>query len=257
MSGKRFVLIVALVAMFISSTVMAQDPMGSLKVVVKDFYDDTPVVGAQVLITPCNDAGVTDSNGEYLFTSVTPFRGYQIDVEASGFIARSAGFVTVEADHETVSNIPLKQESTISGQVTDGSSPLAGVVVILGVLEGTPPSEYLVAIQAVSTDGSGEYTLENVDEGSYKIVALADDYVRDSADIDAQAGQLHTHNVSLTSGGRSAATTSIVLRSSFSGDPLPCNLSVQGRSSTRVCSRGTGVLFRSEPGLFFHYSGHR
>ena len=221
MSGKRLILIVVIMFMFISSTVMAQDPMGSLKVVVKDFYDDTPVVGAQVLITPCNDMGITDSNGEYLFTSVTPFRSYQIDVEASGFITRSAGFVTVEADQETVANIPLKQESTISGQVTDGSSPLAGVVIILGTLEGTPPSEYLVASQAVTTDGAGEYTLENVDEGSYKIVALADDYVRNIADIEAEAGQTHVHNVTLTSGGSSSATTSIVLRASFSGDPLP------------------------------------
>ena len=56
-SGKRFFLIVAMFCMVIPGTVKAQDPMGSLKVVVKDFYDDTPVVGAQVLITPCNDTG--------------------------------------------------------------------------------------------------------------------------------------------------------------------------------------------------------
>ncbi len=243
MSDKRLILIVVILFMCISSTVMAQDPMGSLKVVVKDFYDDTPVVGAQVLITPCNDMGITDSNGEYLFSSVTPSRSYQIDVEASGFITRSAGFVTVNADQETVANVPLKQESTISGQVTDGSSPLAGVVVILGALEGTPPSEYLVASQAVTTDGSGEYTLENVDEGSYKIVTLADDYVRDIADIDADAGQTHVHNVSLTSGGSSGATTSVVLRSSFSGDPLPLP-SYKGKR-TYFDSRGsTGVVER-------------
>jgi hypothetical protein len=218
---KKLILMVAILFLFTPNAVMAQDPMGSLRVVVKDFYDDTPVVGAQVLISPCNDTGTTDLNGEYRFTSVTPFRGYQIDVEAGGFIAQSTGFVTVEANQETVASVPLKQESTISGQVTDGSLPLAGVVIILGVLEGTPPSEYLVASKAVTTDGSGAYNLQNVDEGSYKIVALADDYVRNMADIEAVAGQTHTHDVTLTSGGSSSATADIVLRSSFSGDPLP------------------------------------
>jgi hypothetical protein len=221
MPTKKLILIAAVFFMFAPNAVMAQDPFGDLRVIVKDFYDDTPVVGAQVLITPCNDIGTTDSNGEYLFTSVTPSRSYQVDVEATGFISRSVGFVTVEADQEAVAQVPLKQESTISGQVTDGSLPLAGVVVILGTIEGTPPSEYLVASQAVTTDGSGEYTLENVDEGSYKIATLADDYVRDMVDIEAEAGQTHTHNVTLTSGGSSSATADIVLRSSFSGDPLP------------------------------------
>ena len=243
MSGKRFFLIAVLLFMVIPSTVMAQDPLGSLKVVVKDFYDETPVVGAQVLITPCNDTGTTDLNGEFLFTSITPFRGYQIDVEAGGYISRSVGFVTVEANQEAVAHVPLKQESTISGQVTDGSSPLADVVIILGTLEGTPPSEYLVASQAVTTDGSGEYTLTNVDEGSYKIVALADDYVRDIADIDAEAGQTHTHNVSLTFGGSSSATTSIVLRSSFSGDPLPLP-SYKGKRTYFDSRDSTGVVER-------------
>ncbi len=221
MCMKKLILIGAILFLFTPNAVTAQDSMGSLRVVVKDFYDATPVVGAQVLITPCNDTGTTDLNGEYLFAPVTPFRGYQIDVEADGFIAQLTGFVTVEANQETVAHVPLKQESTISGQVTDGSLPLAGVVVILGVLEGTPPSEYLVASQAVTTDGSGAYSLENVDEGSYKIVALADDYVRNMADIEAVAGQTHTHDVTLTSGGSSSAIADKVLRSSFSGDPLP------------------------------------
>ena len=174
MLGKRLILIVVLMLMFISSAVMAQDPMGDLQIVVKDFYDDTPVVGAQVLITPCNNIGTTGSSGEYLFTSVTPFRNYQVDVEAVGFIPRSSGFVTVEAGQVTVAHVPLKQESTITGQVTDGSSPLADVTILLGNFEAVGEDQEFVAVKASITDGGGMYSIEHVDEESYKIVDLLD-----------------------------------------------------------------------------------
>ena len=213
MSGKRIILVGVIMFMLISSTVMAQDPMGSLKVVVKDFYDDTPVVGAQVLISPCNDIGITDSNGEYLFTSVTPFRNYQVDVEAVGFISRSAGFVTVEADQEAIAHVPLKQESTIAGQVTDGSSPLADVTILLGHFEAVGEDQEFVAAKAGKTDGGGMYSLEHIDEASYKIVALLDGYLKNIVDLEAAAGQSHVQNFTLVLGGSSSAIISSIFES--------------------------------------------
>jgi hypothetical protein len=204
-----------------ASTALSDEGMGSLRIEVKDFYSGTPIEGSLVFVTPCDYSGVTDSSGKKLFEDVTPFRNYQVDVQAEGYINGISGFISVEPNQETIASIPLKQESAILGQVTDGSSPLADVVIILGKLEGEPGSEYLVAIQAVQTDGTGSYTLKNVDEGPYSILALADDYIRDITDIETEAGQTHTHNLTLTLGDSSSASASIVLRSSFSGDPLP------------------------------------
>ncbi len=213
--------VLVVMVVFSSHISWAQDSMGSLKVVVKDFYDDTPIAGAQVIITPCTDSGVTDVSGEFTLNPVTPSRNYQVDVEADGYIKQSVGFVTVEANRETVSYVPMKQEATISGTITDGSSPVADVVVILGNYESDGESTYFVAKQSTVTGIDGLYSLVNVNEGSYKLVALADDYVKNMVDVAPVAGQNLIRNFSLTWQGSSTATASIVLRAKYNGDPLP------------------------------------
>jgi len=228
----------ALVVMVVFSSHIswAQDPMGSLKVVVKDFYDDTPITGAQVLITPCNDSGVTDANGEFVLDPVTPFRNYQVDVEAAGYIKQSAGFVTVEANRETVSPIPLKQASVIHGQITNGSAPLENAVVILGHLEGTAGAEYFVAQQSVKTDSAGIYTMENVDEGTYKLVALLDSHEKNIFDITVEAGQTKEQNFTLVWQVSSSATALLALNRNTTGAPLP----LPTFKGTRIYADGSG-----------------
>ena len=221
MTFVRNLIILCLALLLPASTALSDDGMGSLRIEVKDFYSGIPIEGAQVLVTPCDYTGTTDTGGELFLEGVTPFRNYQVDVQVDGYIDGISGFISVEPNHETVASIPLKQESTILGQVTNGSSPLADVVIILGNLEGDSGSEYLVASQAVQTDGTGSYSLENVDEGPYTILALADDYIRNITDIEIEAGQTLTHNITLTLGDSSSASASIVLRAGFSGDPLP------------------------------------
>ena len=199
MGGKGSIITaIALIFFTLGSSALAQDPMGSLTVVVKDFYSEAPIVGAQVLITPCNDSGTTDFNGEFVLDPVTPSRNYQVDVEADGYIKQSVGFVTVEADQETVASVPMKQEAGISGTVTDGTSLLADVAVILGNYESDGVSTYFVARQSAITDVDGSYTLESVNEGSYKLVALADDYVKNMVDVAPVAGETLAQNFTLT-----------------------------------------------------------
>ena len=221
MNYLRRVFLTCLAILLLASPAFSDDGMGSLRITIKDFYSDTPLAGAQVLVTPCDYTGITDSRGEVLLEEVTPFRNYQADIQADGYIDGATGFITVESNQETITSIPLKQESIITGKVTDGSSPVANAAIILGNLEGDSGSEYFVASHVVMTDSAGEYSLENVDEGSYKIVALADDYVRHMVDIDAAAGQTHTQDFALLLSESSSATASIVLRRSFSGEPLP------------------------------------
>jgi hypothetical protein len=239
MGGKGNIIATMTLLLFIlSGSAMAQDSMGSLKVVVKDFYTEAPIAGAQVLITPCNDSGTTDFNGEFVLDPVTAYRNYQIDAEADGYIERSVGFVTVEADKETVSYVSMKQEATISGTITDGAAPVANAVLILGHYEFSYGLQYFVADRSDVTDGDGLYTLDNVDEGSYKLFALADDYVKNMVDVDAVAGEVLVQNFSLTMHGDSAAIPSIVLRTGYSGDPLPLptvtgkRIYIDGKGST-------------------------
>ena len=221
MRGKgNITTIIALLFFTLGSSALAQDPMGSLKIVVTDFYTEAPIVGAQVLITPCNDSGTTDFNGEFVLDPVTPSRNYQVDAEADGYIKRSVGFVTVDADKETVASVPMKQEATISGTITDGTSPVADVVVILGNYQTDAELEYFLVSQATVTDSEGLYTLDNVDEGSYKLVALGDGYVKNMVDKDAVAGQSHVQNFTLSFVGSSGATASVAITES-NGDPLP------------------------------------
>jgi len=56
---------ISLVVLFIAQNAFPDEGMGSLRVTVKDFYDSTPIAGARVLITPCNDSGTTDSSGRF------------------------------------------------------------------------------------------------------------------------------------------------------------------------------------------------
>lgn len=221
-----------------AQTVFADSGMGSLKVMVKDFYTEAPIAGAQVFITPCNDTGTTDSKGEFILDPVTPSRNYQVDAEAEGYIKRSVGFVTVEADQETVTYVPMKQEVIISGTVTDGASPVAQAVVILGNYESDEGTGYFAARRSAVTDAEGLYTISTVDEDAYTLVALADDYMKSMVDVEAVAGENLVQNFSLTLQGGSAATAIVTLRTSYSGDPLPLptfkgkRIYIDGRGST-------------------------
>ena len=79
MALTRFLASIGVALLISAQNAFAVEGMGTIRVEVKDFYDSAPIAGAQVLITPCNDSGTTDSTGEYLYTSVTPYRNYQVE----------------------------------------------------------------------------------------------------------------------------------------------------------------------------------
>jgi len=101
MFAIRSLLFVAAAVLIPLTHTIADNGMGSLTVTVKDFRSGTPIEGARILITPCNYSGTTGSRGTLLFEEVTPFRNYQVDVDAEGYIHGAAGFVAVAAAEET------------------------------------------------------------------------------------------------------------------------------------------------------------
>ncbi|MCX5896240.1 MAG: carboxypeptidase-like regulatory domain-containing protein, partial [Proteobacteria bacterium] len=208
MRGKRFIhstvmlLVSVMFICFYSSPGAAQNYLGSIRVQVKDFYSEAPLSGASILITPNNYTATTDAQGEALLEHITPFRNYQIRAEYDGYIAGEIGFVSVYADEETQSIIPLKKKASISGTVKGQGQylkflrwPLKDAAVILGRIENVGGTDTLVGIMTVRTDARGAFRFDNVDENSYKIVALKDGFLRpEILDIPVAAGEDKTHN---------------------------------------------------------------
>jgi hypothetical protein len=178
---------------------LGQEGMGSVTVVVQDFYSGDPIERAQILITPCNYTGSTESNGEAVFDNIVPFRNYQIEVTAENYIDAAIGFVSVEALEETVSLVPLKEKATLSGHVTMEllfeflKWPLWNASVKLQAIE----DKSFVTIGEFPTDFWGWYTFENLDEGRYRITIQADGFTSEYMDVEVEGGKDVTQDISV------------------------------------------------------------
>lgn len=189
--------------LLIAPNAFSQDGMGSIRLLVEDFYRDEPISGAQVLITPCNYTGTTNGDGEAVFESVVPFRNYQIEVQADGYIEGAAGFVSVKPGEETVLHIPLKQKSTVTGRVTMQLLlilrwPLASATVKLQEIK----DQSFVTFGEIQTDIWGRYSFEDVDEGAYRISAQAEAFATEYVDVEVEGGQQTIQNICLKWVGR-------------------------------------------------------
>ncbi|MBP1722205.1 MAG: Cna domain protein, partial [Deltaproteobacteria bacterium] len=199
MCAIRFLLVIAAAILIPVTHTNADNGMGSLTVTVKDFRRGTPIEGARILITPCNYSGTTGSGGTLLFAEVTPFRNYQVDVDADGYIHGAAGFVAVAADDENELVIPLKQTSILRGQVT--------AHLLFGLIRW-PLRDATVKLQQeidgsfitrgeTQTDILGRYRFADLDEGEFRISARAEGFATASADITVDGGKRIIRNLSL------------------------------------------------------------
>ncbi|MCK5512864.1 MAG: hypothetical protein KAJ00_00065, partial [Deltaproteobacteria bacterium] len=59
MIKKYFLAFTSLIFLLFAHNVFSDDGMGSIKMIVNDFYTDEPVEGAEILITPCDYIGTT------------------------------------------------------------------------------------------------------------------------------------------------------------------------------------------------------
>ena len=181
-----------------SATASAQDYLGRLKVQVKDFYTGKPLAGATILVTPNNYSGTTNAQGEAVIDKITPFRNYQLTVKCSGYILRETAFVIVRANEETTAVAPLKKKAVIWGFVRQPGAllpflrrPLPGAEVFLLQQQG----DQLKTITVAKANGFGYFILDNVDEGTYTIVALKDGYKQgDVLQIEPASGTFMRQN---------------------------------------------------------------
>jgi uncharacterized protein CbrC (UPF0167 family) len=168
-----------LIISFNNSPAFAQNYLGSLRVQVKDFYTGKPLSGATILVTPNNYSATSNASGEAVIDKITPFRNYQLTVKCSEYILRETAFITVCANEETSAVVPLKKKAVIRGFVRQPGAllpflrrPLEGAeVFLLRKLD-----DQLVTISVTKSNRFGYFILDNIDEGTYTIVALKDGY---------------------------------------------------------------------------------
>ena len=153
-----------------------------------------------------------------------PFRGYQVKAEKKGYIAREVGFVSVNANEETISVIPLKQKGTISGtvkgqkeSVSSRRSSLRNAVVILGKVE----DNILIASQTALTNAMGRFTFDAVDEDTYQIIALKDGYQKGEIwDVTVAAGGKSQEDFTLTQKTPTQPISPEFIITNSDGEPL-------------------------------------
>jgi hypothetical protein len=108
---------------------------------------------------PTEECKTTNASGEYTIENLQPSSEYEVYVSAAGFGGTDLGPVDVESGKVTKNvNIALKETGGISGRLTvAGGAPLALAYVCV---------EYYYCSE---TNANGEYTIEDLDEGTYDV----------------------------------------------------------------------------------------
>ncbi|MGI8587771.1 MAG: S8 family serine peptidase [Chloroflexia bacterium] len=157
-----------------------------------------PVAGAEVHVydnTPGSRAAgvgirkiVSDNTGSY--RTILAAGQYTVTVSAPGFYGIS---FTTSVMSTTTSTLPIALNrmatGTVTGTVSDGTNPVAGVLVSVDGL----PNIY------TTTDAQGVYTMTNVPAGTFTVHAEKCSYTGDVANITVTYPNTTSHNFTLGS----------------------------------------------------------
>jgi hypothetical protein len=170
---------------------------GTISGTVTDSITGLPIGGATVCISTSGTCGSTSTttagNGTYTLSNVAP-GSYQVTASATAYVTQSTTTnVVVSTGSTTTQGFQLvPNPGSIGGTVTDmvSSAPIAGATVCIstaGTCSGT----------STSTAADGTYTLSNVTEGSYSIMAAATNYTSQTVTVNVAPGALTTQNYAL------------------------------------------------------------
>ncbi|WP_129729008.1 carboxypeptidase regulatory-like domain-containing protein, partial [Ectobacillus funiculus] len=203
---------------------------------------DGPLANAAVNLT--NTAGVliaqttTNASGQYTFSSVSPGH-YNVSVIAANFQSSSSG-VDVASNGTVTKNFVLQPNPAIvQGTVTDsGGSPLSGV--LIEALNETG----IVIASTTTTNGSGQYMLNNLAPGTYRVRISTPQFITQIIGTTLTAGETATINVALSPNPGALTGT---VRDAGNGAPL-ANASIriinsQGIAVAQTTTNGAGNYF--------------
>ena len=197
--------IIWLIITFFSLTTPAfsQDPFGTTRIQVKDFYTETILPGAKINLSPNNYSGITNEQGIVLIEGIMPYRNYQIRVSLEGYIDQEIGFVSLNANEQTEVFVPMKKKASITGTVKINGKflqlldrPLEEAMVILG--DYNLDLNIFQVMQSAQTNKNGDFQFDCLEEGKYKIIALKTGYKKSKMhDITLQAGKIASQDFML------------------------------------------------------------
>lgn len=136
------------------------------------------------------ESTLTDSNGNYLLPGLAPGH-YTLVTQAANFQSDAVG-ATVASNSTTTVNFLLSPESgSISGKVTNSvtTNPIPNATV--EVLNGP------ILIASALTDPSGNYSIPNLEQNTYTVMAKASGFSQKSQSITVNANQTTTANFAL------------------------------------------------------------
>jgi hypothetical protein len=189
--------------------------------------DGTPVAGATVTLTPADGGvpltAVTSSQGEYLIDGV-PWDAagdepqdytFSLSDLPEGYTTASApDDITVEVDQEepsTGNDFVVRAPASLSGTVTAGGEPVAGVVVSLAGPGGTV---------STTTAADGTYVFDDVPPGEHAVRITVPDGYRadgpDTRDVTVGAKDVTDVDFALARPGSIGGTVT-----DAAGDPVP------------------------------------
>ena len=126
-----------------------------------------PIEGALVTVQGTSFSDITASDGTYLIEDIE-IGNYDVTVSATGYSPDTINGVEVFAGETTILNIEM---TTIPGIITgiiSNSETMETIEDATIIVEGTT--------YTATSNASGEYTIENVEPGTYSITASADEY---------------------------------------------------------------------------------
>ncbi|MCK4260055.1 MAG: DUF2012 domain-containing protein [Halanaerobiales bacterium] len=153
-------------------------PSGDLTGTVTNKVDSMPIIGALVEIKDSSYTAQTNSNGNFTFKDLTP-GSYTVIVTKEGY-ENTTEIVSVRADDITSVSIKLQP---IASQVSKGN--LSGEVFYKNTQN--PIEDVTITIDGTNfvttTDLMGEFSFNDLEYGTYTLIASKPDYVLAQIDV--------------------------------------------------------------------------
>ena len=141
--------------------------VGNLAGTTSNAANAEPIEGALVTVEGTSYNANTISDGTYLIENIE-IGTYTINVSAVGYLPETITGVEIFAGETTILDVAMNAiPGTIAGTVTN-SETMEAIIGATITVDGTS--------YTATTNSSGEYTIENVEPGTYNITASADDY---------------------------------------------------------------------------------